>query len=141
MTASSDWLAHFSRKLHHVGIVVPDWDAADEYLARFGHREDYRGEVPEFECWCLFCVAPPGQPTVELVIPTGGSLARFNKGAGGVHHYAYEVDDIAATAAELLRKDLPMVRPEAVKGAGDFLCNFLSPIGTRGLLVELVQPY
>ena len=79
-------------------------------MALFGHEEEYRGEVPEFECWCLFMKAAQGQPTVELVVPTGGSLARFNRGAGGLHH------------------------------SGNFLCNFLSPIATRGVLVEYVQP-
>lgn len=140
MSHQSYPFAAFARRLHHVGIVVPDWKAADEYLERFGHEEAYRGEVTEFECWCLFCIAPPGQPTIELVIPTGGSLARFNKGAGGLHHYAYEVEDIALATTNLAEKALPMVHPHAVKGAGNFLCNFLNPIGTKGLLVELVQP-
>ncbi|MFQ3594644.1 MAG: VOC family protein [Sphingomonadaceae bacterium] len=133
-------LAPFARRLHHVGIVVPDWEAAEAYLALFGHREAFRGEVPEFDCWCLFAQAPEGATTVELVIPTGGSLARFNKGAGGLHHYAFEVDDLAGLMADFGARDLPMLRPEPVKGAGDFLCNFLSPVATRGVLVEFVQP-
>ena len=127
-------------RLHHVGIVVPDFAAADAYMALFGHEEDYRGEVPEFECWCLFLKAAPGQPAVELVVPTGGSLARFNRGAGGLHHYALECDDIRALQADFAARDISMLQPEPVKGAGNFLCNFLSPIATRGVLVEYVQP-
>lgn len=133
-------LAPFARRLHHVGIVVPDWDAAADYLALFGHEEDYRGEVPEFECWCLFAKAPPGATTVELVIPAGGSLARFNKGAGGIHHYAFEVDDLPALSAEFAARGMAMLQPAPIKGAGPFLCNFLSPVATRGPLVEFVQP-
>lgn len=125
--------------LHHVGIVVPDMAAADAYMALFGHTEDYRGYVEPFQCWCLFLTAPPGQAAVELVVPTGGSLTKFNKGAGGLHHYAYRVDDIARAQAELAGRDIRMIEPEAVKGAGDFLCNFVHPIATRGVLVELVQ--
>lgn len=127
-------------KLHHIGIVLPDMAAAEAYMELFGHQEDYRGHVAEFECWCLFMTALPGQTAVELVVPTGGSLARFNRGAGGVHHYALEVPDIRAAQADLARRDIAMIRPEPVKGAGNFLCNFLSPVATRGILVEYVQP-
>ena len=110
-------------------------------MALFGHEEDYRGYVPEFECWCLFLRPDaPGAAAVELVVPTGGPLARFNKGAGGLHHYALETDDIRALQAELAARDIQMLRPEPVKGAGDFLCNFVSPIATRGVLIEYVQP-
>jgi len=120
--------------------VVPDFAAAETYMALFGHVEDYRGEVPEFECWCLFMKAVPGAPAVELVVPTGGSLARFNRGAGGLHHYALTTGDIRALQADLAARDIPMLRPEPVKGAGNFLCNFVSPVATRGVLVEYVQP-
>lgn len=125
--------------LHHVGIVVPDMEAAQRYMEIFGHIEDYRGHVPEFDCWCLFLKAPAGQPAVELVVPTGGSLARFNRGAGGVHHYALLTDDIRALQADFAARDIGMLQPEPIKGAGNFLCNFLSPVATRGVLVEYVQ--
>ena len=126
-------------RLHHVGIVQPDMQAAQDYMTVFGHIEDYRGFVPEFECWCLFCVTPSGQAAVEIVVPTGGSLARFNRGAGGLHHYAFETPDIRALQREFATRDMAMLHPEPVKGAGNFLCNFLSPVATRGVLVEYVE--
>ena len=127
-------------KLHHVGIVQPDMAAAETFMAIFDHTEEYRGYVEEFECWCIFCAAPPGGAAVELVVPTGGSLARFNRGAGGLHHYAFETPDIRALQKSLAARDVTMLREEPVKGAGDFLCNFINPIATRGILVEYVQP-
>jgi len=129
-----------SHRLHHVGIVQPDMEAAATFMELFGHEEEYRGYVETFECWCIFCVAPGDGAAVELVVPTGGSLARFNRGAGGLHHYAFETPDIRALQEELGAKDMPMLLPEPVKGAGDFLCNFVNPIATRGILVEYVQP-
>lgn len=126
-------------KLHHVGLVLPDMAAAEDYIERFGHPEDYRGFVAPFHCWCIFLAAPPGQAQVELVVPEGGPLAKFNKGAGGIHHHAYEVADIRETQARLAERDMRLIEPEAVKGAGNFLCNFLHPAATRGLIVELVQ--
>jgi methylmalonyl-CoA/ethylmalonyl-CoA epimerase len=34
-----------------------------------------------------------------------------------------------------------MVEPKAIKGAGDFWCNFLSPASTRGVQIEFVEPF
>lgn len=133
-------LVQMSQKLHHVGIVQPDMEAAEAYMAIFDHTEDYRGYVEMFECWCIFCTAPAGGVAVELVVPTGGSLARFNRGAGGLHHYAFETPDIRALQRDLAARDVPMLHDEPVRGAGNFLCNFINPVATRGVLVEYVQP-
>lgn len=128
-----------SQKLHHVGIVQPDMVAAESYMTLFNHVEDYRGYVEAFQCWCIFCIAPSGGPAVELVVPTGGSLARFNKGAGGLHHYAFETPDIRALQHTFAARDVTMLHADPVKGAGHFLCNFINPVATRGVLVEYIQ--
>lgn len=127
-------------KLHHVGIVKPDFAAAEAYMDLFGHQEDYRGFVEPFSCWCIFLKAPDGGTAVELVVPEGGPLAEFNPGIGGLHHYAYLTDDIAATQAGLAAKGVQMLNAEAVKGAGNFLCNFVHPFSTRGIIIEYIQP-
>ena len=138
---TSDPVLQSALKLHHVGIVQPDMAAAEAFMEVFGHAEDYRGYVAAFECWCIFCTAPMGGPVVELVIPTGGSLARFNRGAGGLHHYAFETTDILALQAGLASRGVAMLHEKPVKGAGAFLCNFINPIATRGVLVEYVEPF
>jgi catechol 2,3-dioxygenase-like lactoylglutathione lyase family enzyme len=130
-----------STRLHHVGVIQPDMAAAEAYMDVFGHEEDYRGYVAPFRCWCIFLkTAEPGAAAVELVVPDGGPLAKFNKGAGGLHHYAFVTADIRALQAAFAARDAPMLEPEPVRGAGDFLCNFLHPIATRGVIVEYVQP-
>jgi methylmalonyl-CoA epimerase len=126
-------------KLHHVGIIQPDMQAAQDYMAIFNHEEDYRGFVQEFQCWCIFLKAPKGEAAIELVIPDGGPLAKFNKGAGGLHHYAFLTDDIVKLQLEFADKDVRMLEEKPVKGAGDFLCNFVHPISTRGVIVEYIQ--
>ena len=126
-------------QIHHVGIVLPTFEAAHAYMAMFNHVEAYRGEVREFECWCLFCEAPEGQTAIELVVPTGGPLARFNRGVGGVHHFAIETPDLRALQKDFAEQNIPMLCPVPVKGAGNFLCNFLNPSVTRGIIVEYVQ--
>lgn len=125
--------------LHHVGIVQPDEEAVAMQMELLGLTELYRGYVPQFQALCIFTNAINGGSPIEFVVADGGSLTKFNKGAGGVHHIAFEVADIAALTDEFARKGMPMVEPVAVKGAGNFLCNFLGPIATRGVIVEYVQ--
>jgi catechol 2,3-dioxygenase-like lactoylglutathione lyase family enzyme len=128
------------RNIHHVGIVQPDFDAVEDYMALFGHTEAYRGYVEAFRCWCLFCASAPGTTAVELVVPDGGPLAKFNSGFGGLHHYAYETSDLERERTSLAAEGITMLNRDHVKGAGDFLCNFVNPIFTKGILVEYVQP-
>jgi methylmalonyl-CoA/ethylmalonyl-CoA epimerase len=125
-------------KLHHVGIVQPDLESAQTFMKLLGLEEEYRGYVDAFQCWCLFCKSD-GPTAIELVIPEGGPLAKFNKGAGGLHHFALETPDLNALQATLEAQGLSLLERTHVKGAGNFLCNFLSPIHTRGVLIEFVQ--
>ena len=124
--------------LHHVGIVQPTEAEAMALMGLLGLEEDYRGFVPEWSALCIF-TKPLGASPIEFVVPDGGPLARFNKGAGGLHHIALQVPDLDALARRLESEDMALLEREHVKGAGNFLCNFLSPIYTRGLTVEFVQ--
>lgn len=126
-------------QLHHVGIIVPSFADAEALMEQMELEEEYRGRVGQWQCWCIF-TKPGSGPAIELVVPEGGPLMRFNKGTGGVHHYAYLVDDIAAASAECEAKGMRMLEPEAIRGAGAFLCNFITPLSLRGLQVEPVQP-
>ena len=124
--------------LHHVGIVQPTEPEAMALMALLGLEEDYRGFVPQWSALCIFTKANGASP-IEFVVPDGGPLAKFNKGAGGLHHVALQVPDLDALARRLEAEGMKLLEPEHVKGAGNFLCNFLSPVYTRGLIVEFVQ--
>jgi len=125
--------------LHHVGIVLPSLEEVAEFMSGMDLVEDYRGFVPQWSCWCVFAKGATGA-AIELVVAEDGPLKRFNRGVGGVHHFAYQVEDIVATSQELTARGLTMLEPEAIKGAGDFLCNFINPMASRGVQIELVQP-
>jgi methylmalonyl-CoA/ethylmalonyl-CoA epimerase len=136
----SELLAVLDRpRLHHVGVVVKSEAAALQHLQRLGLEEDYRGHVPAWDVLCIFCKAQGGS-AVELVVPlSDGPLRSFNNGLGGLHHLAFEVPSIEAAAAALAQRKLPLLLPQAVKGAGPFLCNFIPPLYTRAYAIELVQ--
>jgi hypothetical protein len=124
--------------LHHVGIVQADETDALTLMALMGLEEDYRGFVPQWSALCIFTKATAGS-AIEFVIPDGGPLEDFNKGAGGLHHIALEVPSLDRLAEGLAREGMKLLEAEHVKGAGEFLCNFLSPVYTRGIAIEFVQ--
>ena len=124
--------------LHHVGIVLPSEDDVKILMAVLGLEESYRGFVEKWSALCIFAKADKGSP-IEFVVPDGGPLVKFNKGAGGVHHIALEVPDLAATMRAYEAEGMKFLEPAPIKGAGPFLCNFLSPMFTRGALVEFVE--
>ncbi len=125
--------------LHHVGIVLPSEEDVATMMALLGMQEDYRGFVPQWSALCIFAKADKGS-LIEFVVPNGGPLERFNKGAGGVHHIALEVADLAETMRSYEAQGMKFLEPAPIKGAGPFLCNFLSPMFTRGTMIEFVQP-
>jgi methylmalonyl-CoA/ethylmalonyl-CoA epimerase len=124
--------------LHHVGIVQPSEEDALALMALMGLEEDYRGFVPQWSALCIF-TKPNGASPIEFVVPDGGPLARFNKGAGGLHHIALQVPSLDRLARALEAEGMKLLEAEHVRGAGNFLCNFLSPVYTRGLTIEFVE--
>jgi catechol 2,3-dioxygenase-like lactoylglutathione lyase family enzyme len=127
-----------SPPLHHVGIVRPTEADALAMMALLGLEEDYRGFVPQWSALCIFTKGGPASP-IEFVVPDGGPLARFNQGLGGLHHIALQVPDLDRLAKRLEAQGMKLLEREHVKGAGNFLCNFLGPVYTRGVTVEFVQ--
>ena len=126
------------QNLHHVGIVLPTEDRAMQLIELLGMEEDSRGYVEQYEALCIFTKGSGGSP-LELVIPSGGILKKFNRGTGGLHHIAIKVDDLNTTKLDMNERGIKLLEDEPVKGGGPFLCNFLSPVYTRGTLVEFVQ--
>ncbi|MDJ0947530.1 MAG: VOC family protein [Alphaproteobacteria bacterium] len=126
------------RYLHHTGIIVPSEERVGDLMALMELEEWYRGYVPQWQALCIFTKPVQGSP-IEFVVPDGGPLKKFNKGVGGVHHVALAVDSLDQVARRLADQGMRLLEDEHVKGAGPFLCNFLHPVYTRGVLIEFVQ--
>ncbi len=124
--------------LHHVGIIQPSEAEAKGLMTLLGLKEDYRGYVENWQALCIF-TRPEGVTPIEFVVPNGGPLAKFNKGFGGLHHIALTVPSIDAVKACIEPEGMKLLNETHVKGAGPFLCNFLSPIFTRGVQVEFIE--
>lgn len=125
-------------KLHHVGIIFKDIETAEAFLETVGVEEEYRGYVDSYQAWCIF-LKPNGGSKVELIIPTGGKLAEYNNGKGGLHHIAYEVDDVEQVRRDFEAKGIKLLEEKAVQGAGNIIVNFMRPRDGKGILVEFVE--
>ena len=126
-------------RLHHVGIVLNSLEIADMFMEQFGLQEDYREYVDAYHAWCIFTKYSNDESPLEFVVPTEGVLTEYNKGKGGIHHIAFEVDDVEAARQEFESKGMQMLEEVAAKGAGNIIVNFLRPRYGFGVLVEFVE--
>jgi methylmalonyl-CoA/ethylmalonyl-CoA epimerase len=124
--------------LHHVGIVVPSDEQASTLMTLLGLEESYRGFVAPYAATCIFTRGNGASP-LEFVVPQGGPLSTFNRGAGGLHHVALAVANLEATTHALLEQGIRLLEETPIRGAGNFLCNFLPPGRTRGVIVEFIE--
>lgn len=127
-------------RMHHVGIVTPTMEKAEEFLERWGLEIDYRGYVKAYKADLIFTKYGNNGSPIELIIPDKGSvLETFNEGNGGIAHIAFEVDDIESWRTHFEEKGMKMLEREPVEGTEDIIVNFLRPKYNDGILVELVQ--
>jgi len=130
-------------RLNHVGIATPSLEAAIAlYRDVLGATRFTEPMVLEAQGVRLcFCVLANSE--IELLEPWGeaspihGFLAR--NPAGGMHHLAFEVPDVAAAAAALAREGARVLGPPR-KGAHGTPVIFVHPRDMGGVLVELMEP-
>ncbi len=128
-------------KLEHIGIAVKNMDAGNALFARLLGLECYKIETVEAEGvkTSFFRV---GDVKIELLEPTrpDSPITKFLEKRGeGIHHLAFEVDNIYAAIDYYRRLGFEPINPEPKKGADDKLICFLHPKTTQGVLIELCQ--
>ena len=127
-------------RLHHVGLVVADLDAAIASYQALGFGEADRFAVPEQGIRAAFF--PLGQGAVELIQPTDpdGAIGRFMAKRGeGFHHAAYAVGDLAGTLDKLAIAGIELIDFAPRVGGHGLLIAFIHPRACNGVLTELVQ--
>jgi methylmalonyl-CoA/ethylmalonyl-CoA epimerase len=137
-------LATFSRvaprAIHHLGVAVENLDAAiATYRALFRAEVEHRATVPDqgVEAASLRV----GESRVELLEPLGGDtpVGRFlTKRGPGMHHVAYEVDDLPGELARLAREGAELIDTEPRAGLFGLQVAFVHPEAVHGVLSELV---
>ena len=127
------------KRLTHIGVAVKNVDeAAKVYTELLPLKLTATELVGEFRTGFIAV----GETNVELVMSTepDGIMAKFIEKKGeGLHHLAFEVDDIDSAVEELKAKGVPMTAEKPWKGAHDARVMFLHPKATHGVLIELCQ--
>lgn len=128
-------------KIEHIGIAVKDLEAANKTYSALLGVNNYKTETVESEGveTSFFRV---GESKIELLAATHeeSPIARFiGKRGEGIHHIAFEVEDIRAEMARLKDEGFVLLNEEPKKGADNKIVAFLHPKSSNGVLVELVQ--
>jgi len=129
-----------TRGIHHVGVAVGDLDEAlGTYERLFGAELEHRATMADQGVEAV--AVRVGSGRVELLSPLedDSPVGRFLASRGpGMHHVAFEVEDIRA-ALEALRRDGPeLVDDEPRAGMFGFQVAFVHPDSVHGVLAEVV---
>ena len=131
----------------HVGIAVPDLDAAIAWYAETLGLEATHTETNEEQGVREAMLHAPGDAAgsaaIQLLAPLSESstIAKFiDRNGPGLQQVAYRVTDVEATAATLRAKGVRLLYETARRGTADSRVNFVHPKDAGGVLVELVQP-
>ncbi len=128
-------------RIEHIGIAVRDIKASDKLFAALLGKEAYKHEGVESE-GVLTSFFKIGESKIELLEATNSesAIAKFIEKKGeGIHHIAYEVEDIHAEMKRLVNEGFTLINEQPKKGADTKLVCFLHPKTTNGILVELCQ--
>jgi methylmalonyl-CoA/ethylmalonyl-CoA epimerase len=128
-------------KVEHIGIAVKNLASSNELFSKLFGQEHYKVEsvASEGVSTSFFMC---GETKVELLEATNpeSAIAKFiDKRGEGIHHIAFEVEDIYAEMKRLEAEGFQILNPEPKRGADNKLICFLHPKGTNGVLVELCQ--
>jgi methylmalonyl-CoA/ethylmalonyl-CoA epimerase len=129
------------RGIHHLGVAVHDLDeAVDTYERLFGAEVEHRGAVEDQGVEAAAVLVATGR--VELLAPLGEEtpVGKFLANRGpGMHHVAYEVDDVQAELDRLSAEGAELIDAEPRRGLFGLQVAFVHPDAVHGVLTEVVS--
>jgi methylmalonyl-CoA/ethylmalonyl-CoA epimerase len=128
------------RGIHHLGVAVENLDEAlATYERLFGAELEHRELVPAQGVEAA--AIRVGESRVELLASLGVDtpVGKFLASRGpGMHHVAYEVDDLRETLAHLARSGAELIDDEPRQGLFGLEVAFVHPHAVHGVLSEVV---
>ncbi len=128
-------------KIEHIGIAVKDIAASNEIFSALLGVKPYKEERVESEN-VITSFFQVGESKIELLQATSpdSAIAKFlEKNKEGMHHIAFEVQDIFAEIERLKSEGFIMIHEAPKEGADNKLIAFLHPKSSNSVLVELCQ--
>jgi len=128
-------------KIEHIGIAVKDLEKSNALFESLLGRPPYKTETVESEGVATsFFMSGPNKVELLQALHAESPIAKFIEKKGeGIHHIAFDVDDIYKEIERLKSEGFRMIHEEPKKGADNKLIAFLHPKSTNGVLIELCQ--
>ncbi len=128
-------------KISHLGIAVKDLNSAKEMYRKLFQSEpsepeyvaDQKVNVVKFKV---------GESTIELLEGTSADspITRFIEKKGeGIHHVAYESDNIKDDMQRLNDEGFELIDKEPKVGSDNMLIAFIKPKSVGGVLTEICR--
>ena len=129
------------KKIEHIGIAIKNIQEANQLYTKLLGADPYKEEevVSEGVKTSFF---KTGESKIELLEGTGegNAISKYIEKRGeGIHHIAFEVDDIHQEMQRLRAEGFVLLNEEPKKGADNKLVCFVHPKSAHGVLVELCQ--
>jgi methylmalonyl-CoA/ethylmalonyl-CoA epimerase len=133
--------------IDHVGIAVPDLDAAitwyHDHLGMIVVHEEINHEQGVREAMLAVRGAPAGGPQIQLMAPLDDTctIAKFlDKRGPGLQQIAARVSDLDTLSERLRAQGVRLLYDAPRRGTSNSRINFIHPKDAGGVLVELVEP-
>lgn len=129
------------RKIEHIGIAVKDLKASNQIFEDILGVAPYKEEqvASEHVKTSFFQV---GESKIELLQATSSdsAIAKYlEKNKEGIHHIAFDVEDIFAEIERLKEKGYTLIHETPKAGADGKMIAFMHPKSSGGVLIELCQ--
>lgn len=128
-------------KISHIGIAVKNLSSAKEIYKKLFQSEPSEEEVVESQK-VKVAKFKVGESTVELLEPTSpdSPIAKFIEKRGeGIHHVAYESDNINSDLNRLDENGFELINKEPVAGSDNMQIAFIKPKSVGGVLTEICK--
>lgn len=129
------------KKIEHLGIAVKNIAESNILFEKLLGVPPYKSETVKSE-GVTTSFFKTGINKIELLEATNADspIAKFIEKKGeGIHHIAFDVEDIRAELARLKKEGFIILNEEPKKGADNKWVAFLHPKTTNGVLIELCQ--
>lgn len=130
------------KKIHHVGVVVPNLEQAMSlWRDLLGLRLTKSQTVQDQGVKAALLQV--GESEIELLEPLSpdNGVGKFlAKRGGGLHHVCFETADVERELDGAKAKGIQLIDQKPRPGLAGMIC-FLHPKATRGVLVEFAQPF
>ena len=128
-------------RLEHIGIAIQNDDKASGLFARLFGKNAYKSEAVNSEkVNTTFFGLDNTKIELLSALSEDSTITRFlDKNGEGIHHLAFDVDDINAEIQRLKEQGFIFINETPKEGADNKLICFIHPKSTHGVLVELCQ--